>query len=189
MKSADLSRMGELMYDSHQSLHRDYEVSCGELNLMVALAQDTRGVYGACMTGDGFGGCTINLVEGKAVNDFERIIAHEYEKITGFLPRFLSQAHRAEHLNREHKSLSNPSQSTQALRDAFARAVRAFDWHNCAGGWLTCTGQRRRRFLSLPRNVPKEEELHWPADLLLTAQSRRGAHRRMAGTASPPRRQ
>lgn len=47
----------------------DYEVSCDELNELVSIALGTEGVYGSRMTGGGFGGCTVTLVEESAVND------------------------------------------------------------------------------------------------------------------------
>lgn len=87
LESADLTRIGELMFQSHESLHRDYEVSCDELNLMVDLALDADGVYGARMTGGGFGGCTINLVDSKAVPEFQKNVAFGYEKLTGLSPQ------------------------------------------------------------------------------------------------------
>ncbi len=89
LQDANLARFGELMYFSHDSLHRDYEVSCKELNLMVHLAKKLKGVYGARMTGGGFGGCTINLVESEAVAEFQKNIALEYEKKTGLVPQIL----------------------------------------------------------------------------------------------------
>jgi galactokinase len=83
----DLARFGQLMYQSHNSLNHDYEVSCRELNLMVSLARNLPGVYGARMTGGGFGGCTINLVEREAVTEFQTSVAHEYEKLTDLSPQ------------------------------------------------------------------------------------------------------
>lgn len=58
----DLMRFGQLMYESHASLRDDYEVSCAELDWLVEVARPLQGVYGARMTGGGFGGCTVNLV-------------------------------------------------------------------------------------------------------------------------------
>lgn len=93
IEGADLARFGELMYLSHDSLDRDYEVTCGELNIMVNLAREREGVYGARMTGGGFGGCTINLVESKMVPEFQATVAREYEKLTGLSPQiFVSPA-------------------------------------------------------------------------------------------------
>jgi len=84
--AADLAQFGELMRDSHQSLRDDYEVSCDELDLMVRLAQQVDGVYGARMTGGGFGGCTVNLVRADAVHRFTTLIAKNYSLETGHDP-------------------------------------------------------------------------------------------------------
>jgi galactokinase len=87
LESADLARFGKLMYLSHDSLDQDYEVTCKELNIMVNLAREIEGVYGARMTGGGFGGCTITLVESKVVPEFQATVAREYEKLTGLSPQ------------------------------------------------------------------------------------------------------
>lgn len=87
LQSADLIRFGELMHLSHDSLDRDYEVTCRELNIMVDLARKLEGVYGSRMTGGGFGGCTINLVESKVVQEFQATVAREYQKLTGLSPQ------------------------------------------------------------------------------------------------------
>ena len=62
LEAGDLHQFGQLMYASHASLRDDYQVSCAELDQLVELARPLPGVYGARMTGGGFGGCTINLV-------------------------------------------------------------------------------------------------------------------------------
>jgi galactokinase len=77
---------GELMQQSHDSLRDDYVVSCDELDLMVRLALGIDGVYGARMTGGGFGGCTVNLVAPATVAEFKARIASEYAKATGHTP-------------------------------------------------------------------------------------------------------
>jgi galactokinase len=92
LESADLARFGELMYLSHDSLDQDYEVTCRELNIMVKLAREFEGVYGARMTGGGFGGCTITLVENKVVPEFQATVAREYEKLTGLSPQIVVSA-------------------------------------------------------------------------------------------------
>jgi len=74
------------MRDSHRSLRDDYEVSCKELDLMVEIAEGQPGLIGARMTGGGFGGCTINLVECAAVSDFRRKVAAAYFSKTGLTP-------------------------------------------------------------------------------------------------------
>ena len=82
----NIEALGALMQDSHRSLRDDYEVSCEELDLMVEIASVQPGLIGARMTGGGFGGCTINLVESAAVNDFKRNVAAEYFSRTGLTP-------------------------------------------------------------------------------------------------------
>ena len=82
----DLSTFGRLMYESHQSLRDDYEVSCRELDVMVELASKVTGVYGARMTGGGFGGCTINLVAHQHLDEFKQSVAEGYERETKLKP-------------------------------------------------------------------------------------------------------
>jgi galactokinase len=86
MLAGDLRMFGSLMYDSHASLRDDYEVSCPELNLLVEIASKIPGVYGARMTGGGFGGCTISLVERDAAADVSSRIRGEYESATSIRP-------------------------------------------------------------------------------------------------------
>jgi galactokinase len=85
--AVDLARCGNLMNASHTSLRDDYEVSCIEADLLVAFAQKTAGVFGARMTGGGFGGCTVNLVEPQAVDRFIETISEDYRKATGLTPQ------------------------------------------------------------------------------------------------------
>jgi galactokinase len=82
----DLTRFGTLMARSHTSLRDDFEVSCAELDVMVRLARRAEGVYGARMTGGGFGGCTINLVRADSVASFQDAVATGYERATGIVP-------------------------------------------------------------------------------------------------------
>lgn len=86
LEKGDLQGFGCLMRESHRSLAEDYEVSCPELDLMVRLASESDGVYGARMTGGGFGGCTINLVEAQSEASFRQSISAAYEKETGRKP-------------------------------------------------------------------------------------------------------
>ena len=81
-----LADFGELMIESHNSLRDDYEVSSRELDLMVELACRIDGVYGARMTGGGFGGCTINLVDVNHSERFARLMAEEYRQFTELKP-------------------------------------------------------------------------------------------------------
>ncbi|MFB3829695.1 MAG: galactokinase [Bryobacteraceae bacterium] len=80
----DLARMGELFTASHRSLQHDYEVSCEELDFLVDTALGMEGVYGARMTGGGFGGCTVNLV--RSGTDFRARIARAYQARFGREP-------------------------------------------------------------------------------------------------------
>lgn len=75
----DFRRAGQLMYESHDSLRDDYQVSCPELDTLVAAASHIEGVYGARMTGGGFGGCTVNLVANESVKVFQAQIAARYK--------------------------------------------------------------------------------------------------------------
>lgn len=86
LREENCKRFGELMYESHRSLREDYEVSCEELDLMVELARNVEGVYGARMTGGGFGGCTVNLVHAEAVDRFLRDVSTGYRERTGITP-------------------------------------------------------------------------------------------------------
>ncbi|HIE03916.1 MAG TPA: galactokinase [Candidatus Latescibacteria bacterium] len=83
LRRGDLEGFGRLMYESHRSLKEDYEVSGPELDLLVDLASSVEGTLGARLTGAGFGGCTVNLVERKAVRTFEEFVGREYEARTG----------------------------------------------------------------------------------------------------------
>lgn len=79
-RKGDLPRMGELFVQSHRSLQNDYEVSSVELDFLVEAALGISGVYGARMTGGGFGGCTVNLVDPSAVVRFEQQIKSAYRE-------------------------------------------------------------------------------------------------------------
>jgi len=83
LREGNFSTFGQLMIESHQSLKDDYQVSCAELDLLVDLALKQEGVLGARMTGAGFGGCTVNLMEKNYINAFKKSIQNEYKKITG----------------------------------------------------------------------------------------------------------
>ena len=86
LEQGDLNTFGELMAASHRSLKEDYEVSCAELDTMVDFAMQLEGVYGARMTGGGFGGCTINFVKADCVGEFTKQVARGYERATGLVP-------------------------------------------------------------------------------------------------------
>ena len=82
LDAGDLVAFGELMYASHASLRDDYEVSCPELDAIVDIAGGLPGVFGARMTGGGFGGCAIVLVRDSAIDDVRAAV------LSGFAERF-----------------------------------------------------------------------------------------------------
>jgi galactokinase len=86
LESGNLEQFGALMRQSHESLRDDFQVSCPELDLMVELGSQVPGVYGARMTGGGFGGCTVNLVREDSVEAFVATVGAAYEKATGQKP-------------------------------------------------------------------------------------------------------
>lgn len=81
----DIVSFGKLMNRSHESLRDQYEVSCPELDWLVKRAWETDGVYGSRMTGAGFGGCTVTLLEEEAIPRY-RARLEAYERIFGFKP-------------------------------------------------------------------------------------------------------
>ena len=92
LKTGDIAAFGRLMNESHISLRDDYEVSCPELDLLAALAWDTPGVAGARITGGGFGGCLVALVENGARESFIRRLSGEYKRRTGLAAEFYTAA-------------------------------------------------------------------------------------------------
>jgi galactokinase len=93
LKKADWPHVGRLMFASHDSLRDDYEVSCRELDLLVDLARELgaeRGVIGSRMTGGGFGGCTVSLVNSASVDDVAQNLAQSYRAQTGIEPSVLT---------------------------------------------------------------------------------------------------
>jgi galactokinase len=88
LKSGDLKKFGMLMYESHESLRYDYEVSCDELDILVEEAKKVEGVLGSRMTGGGFGGCTVSLVHDSQIETFKHIVGNNYSNQTGITPDF-----------------------------------------------------------------------------------------------------
>jgi galactokinase len=80
------------MFASHASLRDDYEVSCDELDVLVEVAASAPGVYGARMTGGGFGGCTVNLVAKGAAEELEERLARGFVDRFGRAPRIYRSA-------------------------------------------------------------------------------------------------
>ncbi len=86
VKAGDWTELGQLMYASHDSLRDDYEVSCHELDVLVDLARSIGrdgGVIGSRMTGGGFGGCTVTMVETSRIDDVTSQLLEQYKAATG----------------------------------------------------------------------------------------------------------
>ena len=86
LAAGDVDRVGALMRESHESLRSDFEVSRDELDVVVRLAGEHRDCLGARMTGAGFGGCAVALVQRDGVQEFARTLATEYERAVGLTP-------------------------------------------------------------------------------------------------------
>ena len=83
LKAGDLAKFGRLMNASHVSLRDNYEVTIPELDVLAGLAWEMPGVVGSRMTGGGFGGCTVSIVESEHAEEFVRVVGREYESKTG----------------------------------------------------------------------------------------------------------
>ena len=87
LKTANWSTLGELLFESHHSLRDDYQVSCEELDVLVELAQAQDDVFGARMTGGGFGGCVVALVNREALSSVATSICQGYAQQVGLSPQ------------------------------------------------------------------------------------------------------
>ncbi len=89
LKHNDLTKLGELMGQSHESMRDDFEITVPQIDYLVELAQLVIGkTGGARMTGGGFGGCIVALAPHDKVEDVRKIIADNYEKQTGLKEDF-----------------------------------------------------------------------------------------------------
>ena len=86
MKENDVNKIGRLMSESHQSLKNDYSVSSKELDIMVQIAEKEAGCFGARMTGAGFGGCAIALIDDSFKEQFMKNVFNNYFLKTGIKP-------------------------------------------------------------------------------------------------------
>ena len=86
LNDKDLIKFGELMIESHNSLRDDYEVTGKELDTLVEEALKLKGVIGSRMTGAGFGGCTVSIVKEDAVEEFIKVVTHNYTQKIGYRP-------------------------------------------------------------------------------------------------------
>jgi galactokinase len=87
LMKGDLNELGRLMAEAHASYSKDFEASCDEADAMVELAHDLPGLIGARLTGGGFGGCTINLVEQSQAQAFQQELSALYAGETGIVPQ------------------------------------------------------------------------------------------------------
>ncbi len=87
MQHGDADLLGRLMNESHASLRDDYEVSSEALNAMVTIAQQEPGCFGARMTGAGFGGCAVALVDAAQAPAFAQRVAAAYTEVTSLQPQ------------------------------------------------------------------------------------------------------
>ena len=83
----DLMTFGRLMNESHDSLRDDYQVSCDEIDLLVEFARNFKGILGSRITGGGFGGCTVSLVEIAQISDFSKQLIEYYQNKTHITPQ------------------------------------------------------------------------------------------------------
>ncbi len=80
LQNGDIIALGKKMFQTHDGLSREYEVSCKELDWLADAVRNNDAVLGARMMGGGFGGCTINLVKEEAVEDLIESLSATYEK-------------------------------------------------------------------------------------------------------------
>jgi galactokinase len=92
MKQNDLIGLGQLFNASHASQHDDYGVSIPEVDRLVEIAQKQPGIYGARLTGGGFGGSIVALAKKGLAQGVAHAIANEYQAQTGIMPRVLVPA-------------------------------------------------------------------------------------------------
>lgn len=88
LNNNDIKKFGQLMNQSHISLRDDYEVTGKELDSIVKSAWEEEGTIGARMTGAGFGGCAVALVENKYIDNFIKNVGEKYNKETGLTADF-----------------------------------------------------------------------------------------------------
>lgn len=88
LAGGEVRALAPLLARSHRSLHDDYEVTCEELDIMVEIASSAPGALGARMTGGGFGGCTVNVVDEHQVDAFVNVVAAAYQRRVGLTAEF-----------------------------------------------------------------------------------------------------
>ena len=88
MKAGDIAKLGRLMSESHYSLRDLYEVTGRELDALTDAARSFEGCLGSRMTGGGFGGSAVSLVEKDKTAAFENYVCEKYEAAVGYRPTF-----------------------------------------------------------------------------------------------------
>lgn len=83
LSGGDMRRFGDLMFAAHASMRDDFEASCPEVDKLVDIAHTLPGCIGARITGGGFGGCTVNVVEAAAAEKFAEALKQKYKDATG----------------------------------------------------------------------------------------------------------
>lgn len=85
LEKGDYDTVGEMMYQTHYGLSKEYEVSCEELDYLNDIARE-EGVTGSRIMGGGFGGCTINLIPDELVAHFKEVVVKKFEEKFGKKP-------------------------------------------------------------------------------------------------------
>ncbi|MBA4375135.1 MAG: galactokinase [Anaerolinea sp.] len=99
LEMGESEQFGRLMYETHVSLRDLYEVSCPELDILVDIAESLKGCIGARLTGAGFGGCTVNLVEQSRADEFVSMLYEKYQQKTSRKASvFITHASRGAHV-------------------------------------------------------------------------------------------
>ena len=92
LRKGDAKTLGRLMNESHASMRDDFEISRVEMDQMVAIAQEQPGCYGARMTGGGFGGCAVALVDDQMLESFKEVVVQKYRGTTRLNPKIYASA-------------------------------------------------------------------------------------------------
>ncbi len=83
LQSGNLQALGKKMFQTHEGLSKEYEVSCKELDFLVNAVKENPSVLGARMMGGGFGGCTINLIKEDEIENITQMLSSSYQKEMG----------------------------------------------------------------------------------------------------------
>lgn len=83
LENSSFKKLGELMYETHEGLSKEYEVSCEELDFLVDAVKNEKSVLGSRMMGGGFGGCSINLVEKGSEKEIIKTVSEKYKEAFG----------------------------------------------------------------------------------------------------------